>query len=233
MHGYFDESGSPALVRDGVFITMGVWTTDAHSIERFMRKWLRVLHSEGYPFPEIKGSELTTRQRGSGIRNISKKLGSKIELDLRVLMMDFLIQDHRLHYPREWTETEVHQAILYEMIMEHMETHNGPSARIAIDGRHTLPKSFFHGMERIVRTRFSSNTISIFRSSSNLQKGIQLSDVLCNSCYRAVRSALTASVQVEEQLIQKEIQTPATIRVMNATELLNCLSHFQAIGGPL
>jgi hypothetical protein len=232
MDGYFDESGSPSLARNGVFIIVGVWSKDERPIQRFMRKWLRDLHSEGYPHPEIKGSELTDRQRTTGVRNIRKRLGPIIQSDFRILIMDSLIQDHRLYHPRKWTETEIHQAILYEMIIERIEKHYTPMAKIAIDGRHTLPGSFFHRVESIVRKHFSSNMISISRGSSNLQKGIQLSDVLCYTSYRAVRSAIRAGVRVQEELIHEEVQTPATIKIISSEELLRCLTGFQSIGGP-
>lgn len=233
MHGYFDESGNAGVTTNGLFVVAGIWAENSQSVERFMRKWLRNLVSNGYGFGEIKGRNLTPFQLSSGLVEVSRKLKKEIQLQVVVLEMNSLMKDHRLFHPRKWTETDIHQAILYEMLAEQLRKQPLSSANIAIDGRHTLPRTFFSGVQSVLRKQFANNLISVFRGLSQAQRGIQLADVLCNSFYSKARSVNYESGTVERMMIQEEIQFPVVLRIGNPNDLLSWLSNFQQIGGPL
>lgn len=233
MHGYFDESGSATVVKGALFVIVGVWVKNPHPVEKFMRKWLRKLRSDGYRLMEIKGAGLSPVQRSSGLLQISEKLKAEIDVDIAILPMSSLIKDYRLFYPRKWTETEIHQSILYQMLTEQIKKQGKPYAKVAIDRRHTLPKTFFNGIQNLLRTNFSSNAISVFPGLSHEQKGIQLADVLCNSRYSAVRSAFYRGDQLEEMPIREQVQLPVNLKIYKSTELVDCLNRFKQAGGPL
>lgn len=219
MNGYFDESGSPALSKDGLFIVVGIWTQHEHILNRFMRKWLRKLYLDGYTANEIKGNKLSMGQQLDALIDIREKLATFIHVDVTVLATKSLVNDYRLFNPIKWSESAIHQAILYEMLTKRMD--NDSPQHIAIDSRHSLPRTFFIKVQNILRKNYCRNDITVFRGISYKQRGIQLADFFSHLFY--------STEDNEQSIIYSFIEKTK----MNSNELLASLKKLSDIGGPL
>jgi len=234
MNGYYDEAGNPQLIKNGLFVNVSFWTEQTVKHEILMRGCFKELRFDGYKFEEIKGYKLNSTQRARVFSKIKETYGNSIQLEIIILHMNSLIADHNLFHPRQWSETEIHQALLYNSLNRKLvvlKKMNSLSANVLIDRRYTLPKSFFIKIQRNLRKKFASNEISVNPANSNSQKGIQLADVVCNACYSAVGITSKLSVCDAENIIQTEIPLPVSVKIPNAQELIRMLNEFHNFGG--
>jgi hypothetical protein len=232
MIGFFDESGDLSRQANALFLVLGVWAENDIKIGMFMRKWLRRLKQEGYRFSEVKGSSLCPRQRLEGLKKAEEVFSNEIRIQMSLLAMNDIVADYRLFWPRRWSESEIHQAILYEMMLRTLRDENCRSARIAIDARHSLPPRFFERVQSLLRTNLSLSSMAVFRDASHRQKGIQLADVLCNHFYPQCRS-FSGALGEGIDTIARCTTIPSDLRIFGPDDLLACLHDFQESGGYL